>query len=175
VGILIDLQPDAGPALVIGGGTVAARKVRALAEAGFSVTVIAPEVARAIRDSGAVTVIERPFEPGDLGPGTHYALVFACTDSREVNRAAGELAHERGIPVVVADAQDESTFFSPATVRDGELAIAVSTGGASPVLAREIREKIVAALGPGWGTAIAAARTERESRLGRGSRTRAGQ
>lgn len=168
MGILIDLQAGAGPALVIGGGAVAARKVRTLAEAGFDVTVIAPEVVQAIRESRGVTVIGRPFEQQDLGPGTRYALVFACTDRREVNRAAGQLARARGIPVVVADAQDESTFFSPATVRDGELAIAVSTGGASPVLAQEIREKIVAALGPGWGTAVAAARTERESRLGRG-------
>jgi precorrin-2 dehydrogenase/sirohydrochlorin ferrochelatase len=77
------------------------------------------------------------------------------------------LARSVRIPVVVADAQSESTFFTPATLRDGQLAIAISTGGASPTLARTIREKIAAALGPGWGQIVLVARGEREKRLGR--------
>jgi siroheme synthase (precorrin-2 oxidase/ferrochelatase) len=73
--------------------------------------------------------------------------------------------------VVVADRQAESTFFSPAMLRDGDLAIAISTGGASPALAKRIREKIVSALGPGWSQVVWQARREREERLGRGRRT----
>jgi len=72
-------------------------------------------------------------------------VVFACTDSREVNRLVGVEARRRNVPVVVADRQSESTFFTPATMRDGDLAIAISTGGASPGLARLIRERVAAA------------------------------
>jgi precorrin-2 dehydrogenase/sirohydrochlorin ferrochelatase len=84
-----------------------------------------------------------------------------------VNRKVGTEARARRIPVVVADAQGESTFFTPATLRDGDLAVAISTGGASPALARRIREKIAAAIGPGWAQVVYVARSERERRLGR--------
>ena len=94
-------------------------------------------------------------------------MAFACTDSREVNRLVGVEARRQNIPVVVADRQDESTFFTPATMRDGDLAIAISTGGASPGLARLIRERVAAAVGPGWNQVVWAARQEREARLGR--------
>jgi siroheme synthase-like protein len=167
VGLMIDLQPSIGHALVVGGGAVAARKVRGLVEAEFQITLIAPKVAEEIRKAPFVTVVEREFETSDIEMGHGFAVVFACTDSREVNRAVGEAARRRGIPVVVADAQAESTFFTPAMLRDGDLAIAISTGGASPTLARTIREKIAAALGPGWGQIVFVARRERESRLGR--------
>ncbi|MGH2632020.1 MAG: precorrin-2 dehydrogenase/sirohydrochlorin ferrochelatase family protein, partial [Tepidiformaceae bacterium] len=94
-------------------------------------------------------------------------VVLACTDSREVNRAIGAAARLRGIPVLVADRQAESTFFTPAVLRDGDLAVAVSTGGASPTMARVIRERIVAALGPGWSGVLRTARSEREAHLAR--------
>lgn len=164
---MIDLQASSGPALVVGGGAIAARKVRALVEAEFAITVVAPLIAGEIRRAPAVTLVERAFESGDLEHAVGFAVVFACTDSREVNQRVGVEARARHIPVVVADAQAESTFFTPATLRDGELAIAISTGGAAPALARNIREKIAAALGPGWGEAVAGARRERELRLGR--------
>jgi siroheme synthase-like protein len=164
MGLLIDLRPAAGPALVVGGGAVAARKVRNLAEAEFAITVIAPVVADEIRSRPFVTVIERAFEPGDLALGYGFSVVFVCTDDREVNRTVGRLARAAKIPVVVADAQEESTFFTPATLRDGDLAVAVSTGGASPALARQIRERIVSALGPGWAQILQTARTERRAR-----------
>jgi precorrin-2 dehydrogenase/sirohydrochlorin ferrochelatase len=164
---MIDLQPSSGHALVVGGGMVAARKVRALVEAEFQITVVAPSVSNEIRTAPFVTLIEREFERGDFDAEVPFAVVFACTDVREVNRSIWELARSVRIPVVVADAQSESTFFTPATLRDGELAIAISTGGASPTLARTIREKIAAALGPGWGQIVLVARGEREKRLGR--------
>lgn len=167
MGLMIDLQPASGRALVVGGGTVAARKVRALVEGGFETTVVAPVVSDEIRNATSVTVIERGFDAGDIDSELGFAVVFACTDSREVNRLVGELARERRIPVVVADAQAESTFFTPATLHDGALAIAISTGGASPALAKTIREKIAVALGSGWGQTVSVARRERETRLGR--------
>lgn len=167
MGLMVDLLPSAGSALVVGGGAVAVRKVRALVDAGFSLVVIAPVIRDEIRDLPGVSVIERPFASSDLDGDPPVALVFACTDDRAVNAEVGRLARQRRIPVLVADRQDESTFFTPATLRDGALAIAVSTGGASPVLAREVRERIVATLGPGWDRLVDAARRERSARLGR--------
>ena len=163
--MMIDLQPSAGPALVVGGGVVALRKVRNLAEGEFRVTVIAPEVLDEITVQPFVSVVRRPFEDADIAAAAPWSLVFACTGVRDVNRRIGELARAQNIPVVVADRQAESTFFTPATIRDGELAIAVSTGGASPRVAKLIRERIVSALGPGWGTVARLARQAREERL----------
>jgi len=165
--MLIELLPEAGPALIVGGGNVALRKARNLAEGEFRLTVIAPSIVPAIRALPFVNVVERAFEERDIEATPVWALVFACTDNREVNRRVGALARARNIPVVVTDRQGESTFFTPATMRDGEVAVAVSTGGASPGLARMIRERVAMALGPGWGNLAAAARTDREARLAR--------
>ena len=160
--LMIELLPSAGPALVVGGGTVAERKVRGLVEAGFKVTVVAPEVSDAIRGLRGVSVHQKPFHETDM-PG--HTLVFACTNDRETNRRVGAWAHELRIPAVVADSQAESTFFTPAVHRDGDLTVAVSTAGASPVLAREVRDRVAAALGEGWAEHVTAARKERRSRL----------
>lgn len=163
--IIIELRPTAGPALIVGGGAVALRKALTLAEGAFRVTVIASEVSERLSEQPFVTVIERPFEDRDMDAVPPWALVFACTNDRAVNHRIGELARLRNVLVVVTDAQDESTFFTPSTIRDGDLAIAVSTGGASPSLAKAIRERIVTALGPGWGTVTSLARQERQRRL----------
>lgn len=165
--LLIELLPSAGPALVVGGGNVAARKVRALVDGGFRVVVVAPDICEAIvtfADGETVVLHDRRFLPDDV---SSRSLVFACTNDRNVNECVGDSARRAGVPVVVADAQDESTFFTPAVYRDGALTVAVATGGASPVLAREVRDRIAAALGNGWGDEVARARREREARLGR--------
>lgn len=165
MGFLMDLQPSAGPALVVGGGQIAARKVRNLAEAEFEIVVVAPEIRDEIRVAPHVTVLGREFRDDDLAL-RRFALVFACTDVRETNQRIGELARRAGVPVVVTDAADESTFYTPATLRQGEVAIAVSTGGASPGVARRLREEIVKALGPRWGRItheLEESRTRREA------------
>jgi len=167
MGLMLDLQPGLGRALVVGGGHVAARKVRTLTEAGFEVTVVAPEVLPEIRARAAVAVIERPYTPAELDAEPGYALVFACTGDRKVNRQIGLACRARRTPVLVADSQAESTVFTPAILRDGDLTVGVSTGGASPSLARAVREQIVQAIGTGWGERLTRARAEREERLGR--------
>ncbi len=164
MGLMIDLLPAAGPALVVGGGAVATRKVRNLVEAEFEIVVVALAIADEIRLAPHVTLFQRAFEPTDIDL-RRFGVVFACTNDRATNALVGRLARTLGIPVVVADAQPESTFFTPATIRDGDLAVAVSTGGADPALARRIREQIVASLGPNWGSIVRAARSEREVRL----------
>lgn len=158
---MIELRPEAGPALVVGGRAVAERKVRGLLEAGFRVTVVAPEIGETIRAAGVECRV-RAFEVGDIDG---HAIVFACTNSREVNRGVGEAARAAGIFVVVADSQEESTFFTPAVHRDGDLVVAVSTGGASPTLAMEVRDRIASALGGGWDERVRVARSERQERL----------
>lgn len=163
--MIVELLPEAGPALIVGGGLVALRKARNLAEGEFRFTVVAPAVLDGFDVLPFAEIQRRPFEDSDMDAIPPWALVFACTDDREVNRRVGELARARNIPVVVTDRQAESTFFTPATIRDGDVAVAVSTGGASPGLARMIRERIVAALGPGWGGMASVARREREARL----------
>ncbi len=166
MGMMIDLQPSAGPALVVGGGTVATRRARLLSEAEFELVIVTPVVSDDLRLLPFTTVHEREFAETDIDLRA-FSLVLACTDSREVNALVGRLARSRRIPVVVADAQDESTFFTPATIRDGDLVVAVSTGGASPELSRVIRERVVTALGPKWPGLLHLARSEREERLKR--------
>ncbi|MEX1102822.1 MAG: bifunctional precorrin-2 dehydrogenase/sirohydrochlorin ferrochelatase [Dehalococcoidia bacterium] len=163
MGLMLDIQPGFGRALVIGGGEIAARKIRTLAEAEFEMTVVAPTVVESIRLAPHVRVIEREWREDDL---EGHSLVLACTNSREVNRAIGEAARRRGLPVLVADRQGESTFFTPAILREGDVQVAVSTGGASPRLAKEIRTRIAEALGRGWGRVAYFARMERTARLG---------
>lgn len=165
---MIELQPSAGPVLVVGGGAVALRRVRNLSDGGFRIAVIAPAILDEIRGLPGVTWFTRAFIDTDIPDGeSRWALVLACTGEREVNRRIGEAARAHAIPVVVADSQDESTFFTPATLRDGGLQVAVSTGGADPALAKALRERVAAALGPGWSNVVEEARRARRSRLGR--------
>jgi siroheme synthase-like protein len=89
----------------------------------------------------------RRYEPGDL---VGAALAFAATDSREVNAAVAGEANELGIPVNVADKPAEGDFALPSTLRRGGLQVSVSTGGASPTLAREIRRELEQMFGPEW-------------------------
>ncbi len=160
--LMMELRPEFGPALVIGGGPVAARKVRSLLDGRFAVTVVSPELGQELAGMDGYVHEARAFAPGDTGA---FALVFACTGDRDVNHNAGEEARQAGKPVLVADEQAESTFFSPAVHRDGDLAVAISTGGASPGLARELRDRVSECLGTGWAGRIAAARDERQARL----------
>jgi precorrin-2 dehydrogenase/sirohydrochlorin ferrochelatase len=132
--------------VVVGGGEVANRKARKLLQARARVVVISPEVGAEL-ESVAVEVHRRPYREGDL-EGAY--LAFAATDSREVNAAVAREAEERGIPVNVADRPSEGDFALPSTLRRGGLQVAVSTGGASPTLARRIKDELEEVFGPEW-------------------------
>lgn len=160
MGLMLDLQPSLGRALVVGGGGVATRKVRGLVAAGFDITVVAPAIADAIRALAGVKSVERRFEPSDIDG---HALAFACTDDRATNQLIGELARAHGIPVVVADRQAESTAFTPAVHRAGETTIAVSTGGRSPATAAAIRDTLAQHLDSEWQGAPAASRARKRA------------
>jgi precorrin-2 dehydrogenase / sirohydrochlorin ferrochelatase len=136
--------------VVVGGGKVANRKARKLLQARAEVVVISPEV-RPELESVAVEVHRRPYERGDLEGA---CLAFAATDAREVNAAVAQEAKERGVPVNVADRPSEGDFALPSTLRRGRLQVAVSTGGASPALAREIKDELETIFGPEWAGVV---------------------
>ncbi len=149
--------------LVVGGGTIATDKARKLAEHGAVVRVVSPEVtAELAAMTAAGDVAEhrpRTYLPDDL---EGCMLAFAATDRPDVNRAVAADAEARGVPCNVADAPALCDFIVPSLVRRGELAIAVSTGGASPVVARHVRRRIEEAYGPEWEALIALLRDLRD-------------
>jgi siroheme synthase-like protein len=136
--------------VVVGGGAVAARKARKLLEAGAEVVVVSPEVHPDLGDMG-VEVHERSYEHGDLEGAD---LAFAATDRREVNAAVAREAKARGIRVNVADRPTEGDFAVPSTLGRGGLQVAVSTGGASPTLARRIKNELEEVFGPEWAGVV---------------------
>jgi precorrin-2 dehydrogenase / sirohydrochlorin ferrochelatase len=136
--------------VVVGGGAVATRKARKLLQAGAEVAVVSPEVLPELEGMGVETS-RRPYEYGDLEGAD---LAFAATDSREVNAAVAREARERGVRVNVADRPSEGDFAVPSTLRRGGLQVAVSTGGASPPLARRIRDELEASFGPEWAGVV---------------------
>ncbi|MFB3817759.1 MAG: bifunctional precorrin-2 dehydrogenase/sirohydrochlorin ferrochelatase [Candidatus Methylomirabilales bacterium] len=148
--------------LVVGGGAVAERKIEALLQCGARVEVISPAATagiQALAEAGRVTWRRRPVEPGDL-PGAF--LAFAATDDPAVNREVARRAAEAGGQVNVADDPEASTFHVPATLRRGDLCVAVATGGGSPALARRLRRRLEATLGPEYEAFLAALRVLRE-------------
>lgn len=132
--------------VVVGGGEVANRKARKLLQARAGVVVISPEIKPEL-ESVAVEILRRPFEAGDLEGAF---LAFAATDSREVNAAVAREADDKGIPVNVVDLPSEGSFAVPSVLRRGRMQVAVSTGGASPSLARSIRGELEGIFGPDW-------------------------
>jgi precorrin-2 dehydrogenase/sirohydrochlorin ferrochelatase len=112
--------------------------------------VISPEVRPELM-SVAVEVRRRPYREGDLEGAS---LVFAATDRREVNALVAREARERGILVNVADEPTEGDFALPSTLRRGHLQVAVSTGGASPALARRIRHELEDVFGYEWAGVV---------------------
>jgi precorrin-2 dehydrogenase/sirohydrochlorin ferrochelatase len=134
--------------VLVGAGAVAKRKCLSLLGAGAKITVIAPEIDSGIEKlaaEGKIQHLDRGYRKGDL---KYAALVFAATDSHEVNLAVAEEAGELGIPANITDSPERSDFISPAVVTRGELLITVSTGGKSPALAKKIRKELEAFYGP---------------------------
>ncbi len=144
------LDLDGKRCVVVGGGGVANRKARKLLQARAEVVVVSPEVEPEL-ESMAAEVYKRPYSEGDLEGAF---LAFATTDRREVNAAVAREGRERGVPVNVADRLTEGDFTLPSTLRRGRLQVAVSTGGASPTLARRIRLELEGAFGPAWAGII---------------------
>ncbi|TXH67838.1 MAG: uroporphyrinogen-III C-methyltransferase [Thiothrix sp.] len=132
------------PCLVVGAGKVALRKAESLLEAGAKLTLIAPELdselAKVLKQySQQMTWKQREFQDEDI---TGQYLIIAATNNAAVNARVAELANARQIPVNVVDNQAACSFIVPSVVDRSPVMIAVSTGGASPVLARQLRMKL---------------------------------
>ncbi len=128
--------------LVVGGGSVAARKVALLSEAGGRVLVVAPELCEPLAKrlaAGEIRYEARSFDDDDLHD---MALVIAGTDDDAINRRVSELAKARNIPVNVVDQPELCSFIVPSVINRDPIQVAVSTGGASPVLARLLRARL---------------------------------
>ena len=142
--VMLDLEGR--PCLVVGGGAVAARKIAALLEAGARVTVVSPTLCPAALDvarDGGLRWWPREYADGDVGG---FALVMAATGDATANARVAAAARARSIWVNSADDPERCDFILPSVLRRGELTVAVSTGGASPAVARVVREELEEAL-----------------------------
>jgi siroheme synthase-like protein len=130
------------PCLVIGAGPVGLEKIRGLLAAGGDVTVVAPEaedeVERLTAD-GRITWHRRVYAEADLDG---QLLVFAATSDTELNVRVYRDAERRSMLVNVVDVPPLCNFIMPAMVRNEPLAIAISTSGASPALAKRLKREI---------------------------------
>ena len=137
--------------LVVGGGEIALRKSRLLAEAGAVLRVVAPEIGAEVRElierSGGEEIL-RGYTESDLNG---CVLIIAATDDEPLNAQVSADARKRGVPVNVVDAPALCSVIFPAIVDRSPLVIAVSSGGDAPVLARLIRAKLETWIPPTYG------------------------
>jgi siroheme synthase-like protein len=141
------LRLSGRPCLVVGGGDVGLEKVEGLLTCDGQVTVVAPEVVPALEEyarEGSIGWEQREFRDSDLDG---RFLVVAATSLTEVNTAVYEGAERRAMLCNVVDVPHLCNFILPAIVRNGPLAIAISTAGASPALAKRMKREIAEAFG----------------------------
>ena len=127
--------------LVVGGGNVAINKIAGLGWANAAITVVAPEIRPEIRALDDVTIIERPYQRGEVAS---YRLAITCTDDSETNRQVFEDGEAAGVLVNSADDPENCRFILPAAARQGDLTITISTAGRSPALATWLRRRFEA-------------------------------
>lgn len=133
--------------LVVGGGDVGLEKVEGLLACDGDVTVVAPDLQpelQRLADEGSIAWIARRYEPADL-EGTF--MVIAATNDSEVNIGVYDDAEKRAMLVNVVDVPPLCNFILPAIVRTGPLAIAISTAGASPALAKRMKAEVAQLFG----------------------------
>jgi len=137
--------------LVVGGGEVATRKIALLRRAGAQVHVLSPTLTESLNRSvelGEITHASKTFDSINVAD---YALVIAATDDAEVNKKVSEVAQAVNIPVNVVDNPDLCSFIVPSIIDRSPVQVAVSTGGASPVLARTLRTRLETLIPSAYG------------------------
>ncbi len=127
------------PVLVVGGGRIGARKAEGLAAAGARVRLVAEEVSEHVDRSIVTEIRDRPFDSTDLDG---VRLVVTATGDQQVDSTISAAARARGLWTNAADQPVDCEFILPAIARRGRVSVAVSTDGASPALARELRNVI---------------------------------
>ena len=129
-------------AVVVGAGPVGLRRAKSLVKADARVRLVAERV-EASGSIDGVEVLKQPYGAGVLGEAF---LVFACTDDAALNSRIAQDARRAGALVNVADTPDECDFYLPATTGDGDVIVAIGTGGASPGLAAWLKRRLTAEL-----------------------------
>jgi precorrin-2 dehydrogenase len=164
--VFVDLRAE--PCLVVGGGAVAERKIAALLDCDARVTVVAPHVTTAIAAwarERRIVHVARTYRADDL---TDVRLAFVATDDTAVNATVAADGRTRGVWVNAADDPAHCDFILPSVMRRGSLTVAVGTGGASPALARLVREEIERVIGEEYGALVSLAADVRAELLQRG-------
>jgi len=134
--------------LVVGGGKVGERKIASLLASGATIRLVSPTITTRLAGwarQGPIEWRQRPFQEEDLAG---VLLAIAATNNYEVNWEISRLCDERQIMVNVVDIPELCSFYVPAVLRRGLLSIMVSTGGASPALARKFRDILGEQFGP---------------------------
>jgi precorrin-2 dehydrogenase / sirohydrochlorin ferrochelatase len=137
--------------LVVGGGPIALQKVTQLLACRAQVQVISPNLAPALQklaDEGAITWEARTWQTGDV---TGALLIISATDDRAVQEQIANEADQAGVMVNIVDVPELCRFYVPSMVTQGDLKIAVSTNGASPAMARQLRMELEEQFGPVYG------------------------
>ncbi len=141
--MFVDLKNK--PCLIVGGGTVAYRKVKVMLDFGARVTVVAKEICRELsdpeRDSMKLDLVElkeKQFEEKDC---QGMALVIAATDDEDLNHEIAQYCKSKGIPVNAVDQKEDCTFIFPSYIKEQNLVAAFSSGGNSPVLTQYLKGK----------------------------------
>lgn len=140
--------------LVVGGGRVGTRKVRTLLECGARVTVISPEATPELEElagQGQIQWHTRDYRASDLD---NTFLVIGATDDQRLNRKIHQDAELARRLCNIADQPDLCNFILPATMRQGDLMISVSTGGKSPAFAKHLRQQLEKHYGPEYGALL---------------------
>lgn len=159
----MNLQISNRSCIVVGGGSVAERKVIALLAAGACVTVLSPEVTQKLTEliqKKKVIHLARAYGENDV---TGFFIVICATNNGAVNKLVAEEATKAGALVNVIDAPELGNFNVPSKIAHGDLLITVSTGGKSPALARQLGVELAQRYGPEYGTyldLVAEARTK---------------
>ncbi|MCD8230860.1 MAG: bifunctional precorrin-2 dehydrogenase/sirohydrochlorin ferrochelatase [Clostridiales bacterium] len=128
--------------LIVGGGTIADRRVHTLLPFTENLTLVAPAVTGRLNDlaeSGKIRILPRPFEINDL---QNRELVLAVTDDENLNREISRLCHERNIPVNVSSDQTLCDFQFPSIVTEGDVVIGINASGKNHHLVKETRMEI---------------------------------
>lgn len=154
--------------LVVGGGTVAGRKITSLLDAEAAVTVVAPKqspkIAR-LAAAGTVHLKKACYQASDL---TDVFLAVAATNDPETNRRVAADARQRGVLVAVTDEPGTGNCTFPALLRRGDLEISVSTNGTCPGFAAIVRDQLAAVIGEEYGAILATLAAGREKLLTEG-------
>jgi precorrin-2 dehydrogenase/sirohydrochlorin ferrochelatase len=141
--------------VIIGGGTVASRKIESLLPCGAQIRVVSPMVIEQIAEraqAGLLDWQQKEYEQDDLSGAK---LVFAATDNSIIQKQIVADADAAGILINVIDMPESCSFQVPASFRRGGLLLTVATGGGSPALAARIRKELETSYGPEYGILVA--------------------